>query len=253
VAGRTTRIEIDFASASAWQMPDRVLDQHERVDLLAGERQLSLADAGDVEQIVDQPGLELDVAADERGVGARFVTQRRVFFEDRRQPEDRRQRRAQLVAEYGQELVFGLVGRVGFFLGTPQVVHRAIARGVEPAQQDGDPDERARLHGPAEAGEHREERRHEQVIDREKRQGRCQQPRADAAAPGAEHDGGVKQRERVAAEDRLPEHQRDAHGHADRRDRQRIVKQHTRRARCRRGARQAVGGGRRVTRRVRCI
>ena len=103
-----------------------VLDDLAAVHLAAAELELAAEHPRQVEQVVDQPRLELDVAPDHRQL-ARVGGQAGVHLEAREHGEHRRQRRAQLVAEGRQEAVLGLVGGLGLAVGPLELLPRALA------------------------------------------------------------------------------------------------------------------------------
>jgi hypothetical protein len=107
---------------------DRVLDDLPGVDVPAVQLELAARDARQVEQIVDQPRLQLDVALD-HGKLARVAGEVGIGFEARDDGEHRRQRRAQLVAQGGEEAVLGLVGGLGLLMGPLQLLLHARAVG----------------------------------------------------------------------------------------------------------------------------
>lgn len=116
------------------------------VDIDGLERKLELAagDAGEIEQIIDEPGFELHVAADNLGVGERGRGKVGGALEELGGGKDGGEGRAELVAEGGEEAVLGLIGFLGlaarglfsgkeafaFFEGLALVVD--IGAGAEP-------------------------------------------------------------------------------------------------------------------------
>ena len=86
--------------------------------------------AGHIEEIVDQPRLDLDVAMDHRHGGSDVPVQLGVAHQVRDSEQDRCQGSAQLVAQDGQELIFGPACRLGRLLGFLQLL------GVAPAFSD---------------------------------------------------------------------------------------------------------------------
>ena len=109
---------------------DGLADQVVGVDDLPVQRQLAPDDPRHVEQVVDQPGLEVDVPADHlqgRADLGRAVAGSSSIAETVGQ--DGGQRGPQLVAEDGEELVLGPVGRLGLVPGELQAAPRLLALG----------------------------------------------------------------------------------------------------------------------------
>ncbi len=118
-----------------------VLDHLAGVGLAAVELQLAAGDARQVEQVVDQPRLQLHVAPD-HGELAHVPREARVGFQAGDDGEHRRQRRAQLVAQSGEELVLGRVGRLRLLVGPLELLLGVLAvADVDRAADD--------THGPA--------------------------------------------------------------------------------------------------------
>ena len=92
----------------------RVLEQRREVDALQPQLQLAARDAGEVEQVVDEPRLERDVAIDEVEIRAQIRRQPRVVAHGGDEREHRRERRAQLVRERREEVVLRAARRLGF-------------------------------------------------------------------------------------------------------------------------------------------
>ena len=75
------------------------------VDNLQRELQFAFRDPRDIEQIVDQPRFELDVAANHFERFVQFRRAWRACFQFADHCDDRRKRIAQLVREQGEELI----------------------------------------------------------------------------------------------------------------------------------------------------
>ena len=117
----------------------RLAEQLVRVDGPGLQPELTAADPGHVEQVVDQPGLEVDVAADHPEHRAIVLRRGRVVEHRGDGGEHRRQRSAQLVAEDGEELVLGAIGGVGGVLRGLEVALGLLPpRDVEPDADDAD-------------------------------------------------------------------------------------------------------------------
>ena len=82
-------------------------------DHLALQVQLAAADAGQVEQVVDQPDLHVDVPPDHLHHRPERLGRLGPLEDRRDRRQDRAQRRAELVAQGRQEPVLGPVGRLG--------------------------------------------------------------------------------------------------------------------------------------------
>ena len=83
----------------------------------AHDLQLAVGDLGEVEQVVDEPVLDLHVALDHVERLVRGLRQFRVAREHPRGHEHGGQRRAQLMGEHGQEVILGRSGRFGLGAG----------------------------------------------------------------------------------------------------------------------------------------
>ena len=95
------------------------------IDRLGLETQLAGDDARDVEDVLDQHRLRLGVALDRLERLARLLG-REVARAQHAGPSDhRRQRRAQLVRQRGQELVLGAVGGLGLLARLPLALDHA--------------------------------------------------------------------------------------------------------------------------------
>ncbi len=92
---------------------DRVLDDLAGVGDLQAQVELAAGDAGEVEQVVDQPRLELDVAPDHVQRPAQRGGDALIPGEPGGEEQHGGQRRAQLVAEGGEEVILRLVGGLG--------------------------------------------------------------------------------------------------------------------------------------------
>ena len=77
----------------------------------APERHLAARQAGEVEQVVDQPGHVADLALEDLALAREDV--RIAHLHQFQRGQRRRQRIAELVAERGEEVVLGLVGVLG--------------------------------------------------------------------------------------------------------------------------------------------
>ena len=95
---------------------ERVVDRAVDVHRVVMQFEFSVRDPGQVEQIVDEQRFELDVALEHFEIAAEIVAQVRLAPERRDRHEHRSERRAQLVREHGEELVFRLVGFFRFAL-----------------------------------------------------------------------------------------------------------------------------------------
>lgn len=103
------------------------------------QAELVVDDFRDVEQVVDEPRLDLDVALDELHAAAALGRHVLAQVERLRGGVDGAERSAQLVREHRQETVLGAVGGLGLFLGDLQQLGRLAprprrARFVEGAQ-----------------------------------------------------------------------------------------------------------------------
>ena len=90
-------------------------------------RQLQLdfvvGDAAEVEEVVDQPGLKLDITLNHLEGALKTIRHLRIGLQGVDGQQDRRERRAQFVAEHGEELVLGtgcslrlIPGKLGRFV-----------------------------------------------------------------------------------------------------------------------------------------
>src|SRR4030088_2100141 len=84
----------------------RVAQKGVRIHDLETELHFALADAGQIEQVVDQSGLQLDVTPNHLQ-GVAYVIRQTFTFQSEHRRQHRRERGAQLVAEHGEKLVFG--------------------------------------------------------------------------------------------------------------------------------------------------
>ena len=94
----------------------------------AVEPQLAADHPAEVQEVVDQPGLQRDVAADHRQVFLHLRRQARGHLQQGDGRDHRRQRGAQLVAEHGEEPVLGQAGGLGGLLGLLQLRLGLLAR-----------------------------------------------------------------------------------------------------------------------------
>ena len=92
-----------------------VLQKGVRIDHLEVELDLPFADTGQIEQVVDQPRLQLDIPANHVQRFLDVFRQAGFTFQVDCGSDDRSQRRPQFVAEHGEELIFREVG-TRFFL-----------------------------------------------------------------------------------------------------------------------------------------
>ena len=118
-------LELDRHFVTLLARPQRQRLAHRADDLVQIGRRalqvhLALNDPRDVQQIVDQPRFEPRVAHDGRQHGARARRQRGVGQQRGRPHQHRRQGRAQLVAQHGDELILGLAGLVRALDGLAQ-------------------------------------------------------------------------------------------------------------------------------------
>jgi hypothetical protein len=114
-------------------VPERLGEGHR----LGSELHLSGRHARQVEEVVDQTGLELRIAPDDLEAATRFGREGGVALERGAQSEHRRQRRPQLVRERRQELILGAVRGFGLLLGPAELGFRGfqvldVRRGSEP-------------------------------------------------------------------------------------------------------------------------
>ncbi len=91
---------------------DRLGHRGVDLDALALQRDATLTDARDVEQVVDEPAHVIDLPLDDAALALARIGMAHAQELQRRQ--DRRQRVAQLVPEHGQELVLGAAGHLRF-------------------------------------------------------------------------------------------------------------------------------------------
>ena len=96
---------------------DDVVNQFVGVDDLALQVELAGSNASQVQEVIDQPGLQSDIAADHVQHVAERIGRRGVVEHGRDGGEDRGQRRAELVAQGGKKAVLGPVGRLGLGSG----------------------------------------------------------------------------------------------------------------------------------------
>src|SRR2546423_8153838 len=96
-------------------------EQIVRVGFAKVQLQFTARDASEIQQIVDEARLQLDVAADHFQALAYLGRKRRVGHHPAGPNQDGREWSAQLVAEGGEETVFGGVGGFGGFFLTLQL------------------------------------------------------------------------------------------------------------------------------------
>ena len=104
-----------------------VLEELVQVGSHRRDGQLAAADARDVEQVVDQPRLEFDVAAHHPELIAHFERQGEIGLECGGGHQHRCERRAQLVAEGGEEVVLGTRAALDFSHRHAQRLLRLLA------------------------------------------------------------------------------------------------------------------------------
>ena len=99
---------------------DRLVDEPVAVGDLPVQGHLAPDDPHHVQQVVDEPGLEVDVLADHLQRRADLLGVAGPVQHRRGGQQDRVQRRAQLVREDGEELGLRPVGRLGLLLRRPE-------------------------------------------------------------------------------------------------------------------------------------
>ncbi|CAA9443522.1 MAG: hypothetical protein AVDCRST_MAG51-3453 [uncultured Ramlibacter sp.] len=106
-------------------------DANQRMHVHHARLQADLAgrNGGEVQQVLDQAGLQRHVALDHRQQVLVLGRHAGGALQQVGGGGDGRQRRAQLVRQHGQEAVLGLVGALGFFLGRAQRLRVAVLRG----------------------------------------------------------------------------------------------------------------------------
>ena len=110
-------MRMPLASAAGMHGGEGGLDDLGEVQPLDVEAEVARDDAGDVEQVFDELGLDLGVPLDGREPFLQVLGVDLAGAEDLGPAEDGVERRAQLVREGGQEFVLHAVGRLG--LGWP--------------------------------------------------------------------------------------------------------------------------------------
>ncbi len=100
---------------------DRAGDRVAHDQRLLLDLDLAAGDAGDVEEVVDQPGQVADLALDHRALARRAL----AHLDQLEGGEDRGQGVPQLVAEHGEELVLAAAGRLGLAAGQPGLLVEA--------------------------------------------------------------------------------------------------------------------------------
>ncbi len=83
-------------------MPDDLGKDHP----LVAKRKLSRGDAAQFQEIVDEPGFQFDIPADQRQFIVRRLRQAGISFQRRHRHQNRCQGRSQLVAESRKKTVF---------------------------------------------------------------------------------------------------------------------------------------------------
>ncbi len=112
------------------------VDERVDVDVFNMEGEFAADDAGEVQQIVDQPGLKLDAAAQRLNVLLKFGGKALALFPGGERDQNRRQGGAKLVREGSEEIVLGDVGGFGFFLGLLEVFLVLLVLGKVAEDQD---------------------------------------------------------------------------------------------------------------------
>ena len=122
----------DLAAAiGAQQIDDRSAHAHE-IDESTIDREASANGPRGVEEVFDQPRLQIHVAADRgRRSLPDFGAARRLLVERPQPALNHVERRSQLVRECGEELVFQAIGGLGGFAGPPLGCDGALEIGVE--------------------------------------------------------------------------------------------------------------------------
>ena len=105
-----------FVATSPAIVLQGVLQESADIDDLSAEIQLSVNDAIDVEQVVNQPRLDFDVSPDRGQVLLHIFRKTLVLLQHRHDGQDRRQGRAQFVTQNGEEIVFLLIGQAQILL-----------------------------------------------------------------------------------------------------------------------------------------
>ncbi len=111
---------VDLASDDVQDVLDQVVEMRRP----AVEPQLPADHPAEVQQVVDQPGLQSDVAADHRQVFPHLGRQVRGHLQQAHGRDHRGQRGAQLVAEHGEEAVLRPARCLGRLLGLLQLAPR---------------------------------------------------------------------------------------------------------------------------------
>ena len=112
-AGQVEHEFLGLAEDLALANLDGLLDQGVAVGDAPVQRHLALDDPHHVQQVVDQPGLEVDVLADHLQGRADLLGVGRPLQHRGGRQEDRVERRPQLVREDGEEVVLRPVGTLG--------------------------------------------------------------------------------------------------------------------------------------------
>ncbi len=107
----------------------RVLDHAMDVDASERQRQSPRRGAGEIEQIVDQSGLQLGVAVDHRQSGSDFRSHIVLFQKIGSGEQDGGERRPQFVAQDGQKLILGAARCLRGFLRGAQLLSISSAFG----------------------------------------------------------------------------------------------------------------------------
>src|SRR5262249_22921553 len=94
---------------------ERAAHDVEEIHRLSLEAQLARGDAGEIEEVLDQLRLVARATLDRVRGTTEELARRAGRAEHARPGQDRRQRRAQLVGNGGEEVVFGPIGGLGLF------------------------------------------------------------------------------------------------------------------------------------------
>ena len=105
---------------------ERVAQKGVRIHDLETELHFALADAGQIEQVIDQSGFQLDVTPNHLQ-GVAYVIRQTFTFQSEHRRQHRRERGAQLVAEHGEKLVFGEIRAFRF---SARLLGRFVKAGV---------------------------------------------------------------------------------------------------------------------------
>ncbi|MEO6971337.1 MAG: hypothetical protein ABI217_10625 [Chthoniobacterales bacterium] len=87
-----------------------------RIGILQVQAQFAAGDAGEIEQVIDEAGLELDIARDHAQSFPQIFGQIVIVQHAAGPHQDGRERGAQLAAESGEESILGGIGGFRYFL-----------------------------------------------------------------------------------------------------------------------------------------